>query len=403
MALRRIARWILGVIVGVVLLVVTSALVAETPWFKERLRRIAVDRAAETLNGDLSIGRLSGSLWTGVRLENVALTQPSGPVLKVDRIDLQYDPRILLRGHLVFSSLRLLHPVVRIAQGTEGWNFATLVKPSGPNATPVAIQFHDLSIEDGQLVIEPAAIAPRRFGGVNANLALSSSADGLKVDVNRISMRDTGTGWTVNQGTASFASRARDLRGALDLATSAGTMRGTVSGDQSNGVGAFDATMKLASVDLAPILANANVPTDITGSLQAQVRLPATASGSAAISFQVDAASVSAMGYDARGVKGRGSYGEGVLHLEMAGAAYGAEATARGEWRSESAPMRPIPSCSREVSGRSTSGACRPRSRRRRSRASSRAATSSPTSRRVGKCPWSRSVHARGRQDCRRH
>src|SRR5690348_15094771 len=104
MALGRIGRWVLGVIIGVLLLVVTSALVVQTPWFKERLRRMAVDRATEALNGQLTIGRLSGSLWTGVDLQDVALTQPSGAVLKVQRIELRYDPRLLIHGHLVFSS-----------------------------------------------------------------------------------------------------------------------------------------------------------------------------------------------------------------------------------------------------------------------------------------------------------
>src|SRR5438067_714655 len=130
MPLRRVTRWVLAAVSGLLLLVATSAIVVETVWFKERLRRIVVNRAAEVLNGNLSIDELTGSLLTGVELHHVRLQQPGGPVLAVELISLRYDPRIVLRGHLTFKELSLTRPVVHLAERADGWNIANLVKPS---------------------------------------------------------------------------------------------------------------------------------------------------------------------------------------------------------------------------------------------------------------------------------
>src|SRR6476660_4873525 len=116
MTLRRVTRWSFAIISGLLLLIATSAVVVETSWFKERLRRIVVNRASEVLNGTLSIGELRGSLLTGVELHRVVLQQDAGPVLSVDVIALRYDPRVLLHGHLTFRELSLTRPVVHIAQ-----------------------------------------------------------------------------------------------------------------------------------------------------------------------------------------------------------------------------------------------------------------------------------------------
>ena len=341
MPLRRVARWILGIAIGIVLLVATSAIVVETPWFKDRLRRIAVNRANEALNGQLTIGRLTGSLWKGVDLENVTLTQAVGPVLRVDRVHLAYDPLTLIRGHLVFDQLTLVRPVITIVQGPGGWNVAGLTKPSNPNGKPLSIQFQHVSIEDGQMRVKPASLEARQFADFNASLALSSSAAGLKVDVDRLSMRDADTGWSVQKGTVAYTSEDADLHAAIDLSTSAGSLDGKIAGAPAQDGRRLRGTFQLASLDLAPVLANDSLTSDITGTVQVEAALPSAARANPTISFQVNAPAVSALGYEAADVQGSGSYRDGVLHLDVAGAAYGARATARGEWRSASVADRP--------------------------------------------------------------
>ena len=129
MSLRRLSRWTLAVIAGLVLLVATSAVVVESAWFKDRLRRIAVSRASDALNGQLTIERLDGSLLRGIDLKHVVFQQATGPVVSVETISVRYDWRLLIKRHFVFDDLVLERPVIHITQRADGWNILHLVKP----------------------------------------------------------------------------------------------------------------------------------------------------------------------------------------------------------------------------------------------------------------------------------
>ncbi len=340
MRLRRLTRWTVGITSGLLLLIATSAIVVETEWFKERLRRIVVNRAAEALNGQLSVGQLTGSLLTGVELHHVVLTQTTGPVLAVETLALRYDPRILLRGHLIFSELSLTRPVVRIAERSDGWNLATLVRPtSGGGGTE--IQFRKLSIVDGDLSVEPAAAAARHFTHLNAGLGLSYTADHIQVSIETLNGQDVDTGLVVRGGAAKFENSGDRLIATVNLDSSAGTIAGTIDGRPGDGGRVLEGRFAVNHLDLAPIAARRDLATDITGKLQAQAALAGSASAVSTVSFQVEAPAVSAAGYSAHDVKGRGSYSDGVLHLDAEGSSFDAHATVRGEWRTTSAPKAP--------------------------------------------------------------
>jgi autotransporter translocation and assembly factor TamB len=339
MARRRVTRWVIGIVSGILLLAATSAIVVETPWFKERLRRIVVSRANEALNAQLSVGSITGSLLTGVEMHDVTLRQAAGPVLTSERISLRYDPRILLRGHLAFTELTLTRPVLTIVERKDGWNIATLTKPSGTSGS-TALEFQKLSIVDGDVTVDPASMDARHFAQVNAGLGLSYSADRLKVNINGMSLHDAGTGLAL-RGTGDLTSDAGQIEARLDLDSSAGAVKGTLSGGHKTQNRDITGHFSVKQLDLAPILARKDLASNITGTVQVHASMPPTAAEASRISFDMDAPAVTAMGYSAQDVKGNGSYTGGVLHLDVAGAAYGAHATAKGEWRSAAVEQAP--------------------------------------------------------------
>jgi autotransporter translocation and assembly factor TamB len=339
MARRRVTRWVIGIVSGILLLAATSAIVVETSWFKERLRRIVVSRANEALNAQLSVGSITGSLLTGVELHDVTLRQAAGPVLTAQRISLRYDPRILLRGHLAFTELTLTRPVLTIVERKDGWNIATVAKPSDGSSS-TALEFQKLSIVDGDVTVDPASMDARHFTQVNAGLGLSYSADRLKVNISGMSLHDADTGLAL-RGTGDLTSNAGQVDARLDLDSSAGALKGTLSGGHKTQNREITGHFSVKQLDLAPLLARKDLASNITGTMQVQASMPPTAAEASRISFEVDAPDVNAMGYSAQDVKGKGSYTGGVLHLDVAGAAYGARATAKGEWRSASVQQAP--------------------------------------------------------------
>lgn len=260
-------------------------------------------------------------------------------MLRAQRISLRYDPRILLRKHLAFLELSLTRPTVHIVEGPDGWNVATLARPSDAQST-TDIEFQKLAIVDGDLTVDPASMDARHFEHLNAGLELSYSSGRLRLNIGGLSLQDVETGLEMH-GTADLQSDAGRVNARMDVESNAGSLAGTVSGQHKDKNREVHARLSVKQLNLAPILARRDLASDITGDVRVAALMPPMASASSRISFEVDAPAVTAAGYSARDVKGRGSYAASVLHLDVAGSAYGAAATAKGEWRSASAAHAP--------------------------------------------------------------
>jgi autotransporter translocation and assembly factor TamB len=340
MPLRRIGRWTLGIIGGLLLLAATSALVVETPWFKERLRRIVVERANEALNAQLSVGRLAGSLWSGVELHDVVLVQTAGPVFAARRISLRYDPRILMRGHLTFIELAVHEPVIHVVERANGWNVATLGKPStGKRST--RIEFQKLSIAGGDVRVAPLNGTVRHLQDLNASLELSYTPERLLMNIGGLNAREVDTGLVIRSATGQLTNQASGLAARFNVDSSAGAFSGTFDGPRETAGRTLRVHATVAHLNAAPLLARRDLITDVTGRVEVQRLLPPSPTASAPLSFQIDAQAVSALGYDAQNVRGLGSYEGGVLRFDVAGNAYGARTKAKGEWHSAASKRRP--------------------------------------------------------------
>src|ERR1700730_8923212 len=92
--MRKVGR-LLRILFLIVMLLVAGAtasfIVMETAWFKNQLRNYIVREANQYLNGELSIGRLGGNLFSGVALEQVAVSMEGEPVVRIEAIRLNYD------------------------------------------------------------------------------------------------------------------------------------------------------------------------------------------------------------------------------------------------------------------------------------------------------------------------
>jgi autotransporter translocation and assembly factor TamB len=338
--MRRLARWTGSIVAALILAIAALAVVAETDWFKERLRRMAVARADEVLNGQLTIGQLTGSLLRGVEFKQVAFQQPGGPVISVETVSVRYDPRILARGHFVFDELVLHRPVVHIAERADGWNVAHLVKPVAGGATK-AIQFRRLTVVDGQATFEPQGGHARRFADVGAGMQLSYADEGFKISVDTLTGRDADTGLVIRRATGTFEGLTDRLIAKVAADTSAGAFSADVTGQPSPDGRSLAAHVITNRLDLAPILENESFRTDLTGRASVQFVLPDAAQAASTISFQVDASAITAAGYDARQVRAMGSYADGVLHVDGTASAYGAWASMKGEWRTDASKRSP--------------------------------------------------------------
>jgi autotransporter translocation and assembly factor TamB len=62
------------------------------------------------LDGELRVGRLGGTLWTGVTLDNLELLNREGQVMKADHVRVRYDPFTLARRRWIVDKVVIERP-----------------------------------------------------------------------------------------------------------------------------------------------------------------------------------------------------------------------------------------------------------------------------------------------------
>src|SRR5215510_4151718 len=156
--LRLIARAVLIVLVLGIGAIAAAALVSQTAWFKNWLRGYVVAQGSRYLNGELSIGKLSGSLFSDVHFDDVAITMDGTPVVQVESLSLSYNLLQLATRNLSLDELRLNKPVVYLRHDNDGWSISRLVKKQAQEAdrtgpgSPITIEA--VAISDGAVFIE---------------------------------------------------------------------------------------------------------------------------------------------------------------------------------------------------------------------------------------------------------
>jgi TamB, inner membrane protein subunit of TAM complex len=213
----RIAALVGTLFVGIIAL---ALIVSQTGWFRDWVRRYMVRQANQYLNGELSIGRLSGNLFFGAELSDVALDVAGERVISVRQIGVDYSVLDLISQGLVIDDIRLDEPRLVIRRTAEGWNLGRLVKEQrreaereGP-ARPMAIG--SIGISGGDFVLEGVGtvggvVAPRRLQQVDAKLSFEYAPVHYTVGLDQLSFRAIGPGFAMNQLKGTIAVREDNL------------------------------------------------------------------------------------------------------------------------------------------------------------------------------------------------
>ena len=130
---RRALRALAILAVLLVGLLVAAAVLTQTAWFRERVRRLAMRQADAAIEGTLVIGAVEGDFVTGVTLRDVSIVQQDVPVVRVGRVQIAYSLGDLLSDGRLVRQITIDRLVIDAVRSPNGWNVAHLLKPRPPS------------------------------------------------------------------------------------------------------------------------------------------------------------------------------------------------------------------------------------------------------------------------------
>jgi hypothetical protein len=187
-ATRRLSRYVAIAVLSLVILLGAGVAVTQTTWFKNWLRQKAVSQASQYLNGELTITRLSGNLFTGVALEGVALRHEGQTAVAIDKLTVQYSPMSMISDGLILDSMTLDNPTILLQRDAAGWNVNRFVKTrrntGGRGAPPITIQ--SIVMNNAHVILNDRGRLVEDLTRLNAQFRFAYEKPGIAVAIARM-------------------------------------------------------------------------------------------------------------------------------------------------------------------------------------------------------------------------
>lgn len=181
-----LARVLAVVFLALLILIVVGFALLESDWAKNELRALIVRQANQYLTATLAIGRLEGSLTTGVRLGDVTLSRDGEAIVAIESVSLEYSVQEIWERGVVLRRIHLVRPRVVADKEEDGrWNLGALVRRdvrdedrTGP-LRPIELQ--SIEIDDATVLFrDPLAVGaaqlPTEFRSLNASMSFEYEA-----------------------------------------------------------------------------------------------------------------------------------------------------------------------------------------------------------------------------------
>jgi len=192
--MRRSLRFIGFVLTGIIAVICIALIVSQTPWFRGWARAYIVRSSDRVLNGELTIGRLDGNLFTGAVLTDFSITMDGERVVYAKRAEIDYNLSDLLSEGVVIDRIRLFEPDIVIRRDARGLNLGRLIKtrPRDPKGRQRTVTLSDIELTDGRITLHGIReigpfIVPSAFEDFDARLVYKHQPDRSTLNLVQVS------------------------------------------------------------------------------------------------------------------------------------------------------------------------------------------------------------------------
>jgi autotransporter translocation and assembly factor TamB len=193
-ALRYFRRVVAILVLVIAFLVFALMIVSRTAAFNRFLRDKVVAFANSTYRGQLSIGRIEGSIWSGLRLEQVTLRYEGKPIASISQLSLDYS-LVPLLWRTLHTRMLIESPQIGAARDVNGkWNLLEALSSRVPAPPPktaatrsLTIEVDGLQVRNGNLAVEPQPNGPiYRVADLSVDSQASLPSSGMRFKLQRL-------------------------------------------------------------------------------------------------------------------------------------------------------------------------------------------------------------------------
>ena len=203
-----------------VALLAIGLIVSQTPWFRDWIRRTIIRESKQYLNGELTIGQVTGNLFFDFGLTDVAVDLSGERIVSVKALAVDYSVLQLVSKGIVVDHITLTAPDLRLARDASGWNIGGLIKPRAREADregPArSVSLPSIAIIDGVVSIDDKQGStsyrlPRRFDDLDVQATFAYEPVHFSIGLDKVSFRASAPELTMQQLTGAIAVRDDNL------------------------------------------------------------------------------------------------------------------------------------------------------------------------------------------------
>jgi autotransporter translocation and assembly factor TamB len=193
----RILRFLFWFGTGVISLLVLAGIVlwfyTQSDHFRTLLRDQALAAVRDSINGEVTFERISGSIWSELRFHDLSVLQDGVELIRVPEVAVKVNLfrqaiSFLLSSSLHIGKLEITKPWIRLEEDPqEGWNILSLFKPAEEPEEPgrVSILLSRIRIEGGRIDASLADGREGRVSEITLDADLSLLPSGMKANLDR--------------------------------------------------------------------------------------------------------------------------------------------------------------------------------------------------------------------------
>ncbi len=126
--MKRIFKYIRNIFIIIASLTAALLLFSQTGIFKDLLRDFIVNELNKNINGEISIGKISGNLFSNIEIREINL-KGDEPLVAVKKINVNYNLFSLISDKINVHSLVIDSLDINLVQSKDSsWNFSEIFK-----------------------------------------------------------------------------------------------------------------------------------------------------------------------------------------------------------------------------------------------------------------------------------